>query len=337
MSRLQFEKGAQAKFLSDVKAKSVLKWSEIAYRCSICSRTLRDWRNEKLKITHEAALAISDLSGISIPEPFVILSEHWHTKKAGAKGAKIRYEMYGNPGTAEGRIKGGRRSQARFKQDPEFAKRSGVIIRKDIKLPSESELLAEFIGILLGDGGITDYQVKITYNKITDKEYSYFIHRTVSELFGISAATSTSDKDLGENVVISGRNLVEYLVSMGMLIGDKIGNRIDIPRWILKSDEYTKACIRGLVDTDGSFYSYKHKVNSKEYLNFSMCFTNHCKPLLNSFYGALTALGFRPTSSPTHVYLHKRVDIDKYFAIINTHNPKHRGKYEDYLKCKSAI
>jgi len=42
--------------------------------------------------------------------------------------------------------------------------RNNYLRRKIINIPLPSEKLAEFIGILYGDGGLTRYQVKVTFN-----------------------------------------------------------------------------------------------------------------------------------------------------------------------------
>lgn len=66
---------------------------------------------------------------------------------AARSGALRRYELYGNPGTADGRIKGGTVSQRKFQDNPEQANLSGFKIRRDITRPERSALLAEFPGI----------------------------------------------------------------------------------------------------------------------------------------------------------------------------------------------
>jgi hypothetical protein len=69
-------------------------------------------------------------------------------------GGLRRCELYGNPGTAEGRSKGGRRGCEFFRLHPEIARLRGFVTRKETKNPPRSGELANFIGIMLGDGGI---------------------------------------------------------------------------------------------------------------------------------------------------------------------------------------
>ncbi|MBM4467703.1 MAG: hypothetical protein FJ014_19490 [Chloroflexi bacterium] len=55
-------------------------------------------------------------------------------------------------------------------------------------IPEKSPLLAEFIGIMLGDGSITDHQVTVTLNKTDDAEYANFIRELIGGLFGIASS-----------------------------------------------------------------------------------------------------------------------------------------------------
>jgi intein/homing endonuclease len=50
------------------------------------------------------------------------------------------------------------------------------------------------------------------------------------------------------------KNLVFTLEEIGLKAGNKSKNRTSIPNWILKDKQYSIACIRGLIDTDGSVY-----------------------------------------------------------------------------------
>lgn len=330
MSRLILERKSQKQFLDEIYNLYEFNWKKIASLCNVSERTVRDWHNEKFKMRYEAAIILRKKTNIPIPKIIAVLPEYWNTKNAAIKGAFKRYEKFGNPGTPKGRRKGGLVSQQKFRLNPEYAKKIGVRIRKEIAYPPESELLAEFIGIILGDGGITKNQVTITFNRDTDKAHSIFIQSSIKKLFNISSTISKRISDKGDDIVVSSRNLAEFLLSKGLKIGSKVHNNADVPKWILKDNVYKISCLRGLIDTDGSFYLYKHGVNNKYYINFSMCFTNHSKALLNSTSRLLVSLGFNPVESDRRVYLHKKMDIVKYFEIINSHNPKHLGKYKKF-------
>ena len=334
MSRIVLDSGRQKAFLDKANKECDLDWSDIAHICGICERTLRDWRREKFYMKYEAAQALSKETSIPLRYPKEILPDHWNVQRIASIGAKRKYAIYGNPGTAEGRKKGGINSQRKFRENPDYAKRLGVKIRKPIRKPKNSSALAEFIGILLGDGGITDHQVTIAFNRETDKRHSVYTQKLLKRLFGIpsSIISRRFKNDKSDRIAVYSVNLVEFLLKKGLKAGNKIYAGIDIPPWIKNKNEYRLSCIRGLVDTDGSFYFYKHRVNGKTYNNFAICFTNYSAPLLSSVYKIFKEIGLQPSLTNQRLYLHRKKDIEIYIALIGSHNPKHISKYKIYKK-----
>jgi hypothetical protein len=201
-----------------------------------------------------------------------------------------------------------------------------------IRIPKDSAALAEFMGIMLGDGGISDYQINITFNSKTDKDYCIYVQKLIKKLFLIPLTIMPRPEYSIIRVVGSAKNLVEFLEKKGLKKGNKVKNKVAIPQWILDNSFYSASCARGLIDTDGSFYLYNHKVYNKVYTNFAMCFTNYSRPLLKNVYKILEDLEFSPTMNQKRVYLHRKEDIIRYFREIGTHNPKHMQKYKTYLR-----
>jgi len=268
-----------------------------------------------------------------INRPFVkILPDHWHIKEAGRKGAFARNLIYGNPATPDGRAMGGKTTCNKFSLDPELAKKIGFRIRKDIYRPGKSCELAELIGILLGDGGITDYQVKITQNRETDKDYSPYIIRLFKHLFGLDSTVRDDAREKTRDIIVSSVSLVEYLLEMGLKNGNKISKQVDIPSWVKTSNKFKKACLRGLIDTDGSFYVDRHKIKNKYYFNPGLIFTAYSSPLFLSVKRIFVSLGYHPTSGKRNLYLRKEDEIMRYFQEIKSSNPKHITKFRGFLK-----
>ena len=284
-------------------------------------------------MSYETMLKLHKITDAPIPKILEILPEFWSAKKFARLGALRRYQLYGDLGTPEGRRKGGINSQRLFRLNPEYAKKLGIKVRKTIKKPRLSIELAEFIGIMLGDGGISNYQINLTFNAQTESEYTSYVQKLIKKLFLISASITLRPLDNANRVVASSKNLVEFLERVGLEKSNKIKN---IPRWILDNRSYSIACLRGLVDTDGSFYSYRHKVFNKIYCNFAMSFTNYSKSLLRTVYKILKYLDFTPVIDSKHVYLHKRKEIDRYFKEIGSSNLKHSQKYKNYLSLKES-
>lgn len=60
-----------------------------------------------------------------------------------------------------------------------------------------------------------------------------------------------------ENVLYLEISLKSLDTLLGLSIGDKIKNKVEIPNWIFNHKKYLLSCIRGLFDTDGCCYLTK--------------------------------------------------------------------------------
>ncbi|OGD83776.1 hypothetical protein A2572_01000 [Candidatus Collierbacteria bacterium RIFOXYD1_FULL_40_9] len=69
-------------------------------------------------------------------------------------------------GGGQGRSKGGVNSQINRRVNPIHYRNLGCNVAKESVTPKHSELLAETVGVILGDGGITNNQLKITLNSV---------------------------------------------------------------------------------------------------------------------------------------------------------------------------
>ncbi len=148
----------------------------------------------------------------------------------GRLGALRRYELYGNPGTPEGRSRGGRRASEFFRSHPEIARRAGFTVRKRIKIPFRSVALANFVGIMLGDGGIrSKYQFTVSFNSKTDREFSEYVAQLIRRLFNIECITARRKGSWGADLVASSASAVDFLLQQGLVAGNKIEQQIDMP------------------------------------------------------------------------------------------------------------
>jgi len=247
-------------------------------------------------------------------------------------GGLRRVELYGNPGTPEGRSKGGKKTIRLFHRDKDLARKVGFIIRKEIKYPKRCAELAELIGVILGDGGLSgNHQLVISFNSRTDKEYSVFLGKVLRKLFSIGYHIHPRKNCNGADMVVSSSNLVDFLLKQGLVAGNKVKNQVGIPDWIDEKIEYQKACLRGLIDTDGSFYSHRYNSNGKSYKYLKLCFANCSKPLLNSVLRILRKFDFKAYMHGDQVFINSMSGIKKYFVEIGTHNPKHSDKIIKFL------
>ncbi len=325
MSRVKLKRGQQKKFLNRIAKYFNFDWQKIAKISNVCERSLRDWRREKYNISYEALLKLHNVSHIPAPPIIKVLPEYWSAKKASRLGAIRRNELYGNPGTPEGRRKGGITTVRKFRENPEFAKNLRFKLRIPISIPKHSARLSEFFGIMLGDGYIKSNktQIGVSFNFEIDYEYAKYIQGLIKKLFNLNASIIKDNNDKSGVVLASNKNLVEFLIREGLKRGNKVTNQVDVPKWIISVREYRYACLRGLLDTDGSFYSYSHRVNGKIYNNYALDFTNHSFPLLRSVENIFrNDLRCYPSLRKYKVVVHKRQDIEHYISTIGSSNQR---------------
>jgi hypothetical protein len=189
-------------------------------------------------------------------------------------------------------------------------------LRRDINIPiCYSDNLAEFIGILLGDGHLTPTQVTVTLGN--KDEYIDYVCRLTNSIFGIKPKHIIVPKN-GHVVYFGSTVTVRWLLNMG-LVFNKVKYQVDIPQWIFSKKSYMKSAIRGLIDTDGSVYKIRSGVQ--------MSFTNCSKPLLRSFRSMMLQIGFFPSKiSSNKVYLTKQADLRRYVQDIGFSNKKHENR-----------
>lgn len=200
------------------------------------------------------------------------------------------------------------------------ANRSNLNKKNFVTLPQRLSIeLAEFIGILLGDGQVCDYYAQISLNAIADKDYVPHVVSLSKKLFPGASVTNRPRTDEGIiPVQISAKDVCDYLKSIDF--HPKIKH---IPSWIFQEDKYKKAAIRGLFDTEGSVgIKYFNGKNGK-YFYKQLTFTNKNKYILKFVEETLVSLGYRATkNSVKNIYISNRLQIKRYLEEIGASNPK---------------
>ncbi|MFH0940436.1 MAG: hypothetical protein V1840_01085, partial [Candidatus Omnitrophota bacterium] len=236
------------------------------------------------------------------------------TRIANARlGGLRRMALYGNPGTPEGRSKGGKTSVKFFQQNPALAKKLGFVLRKNIKFPDKSAELAEMVGIILGDGGLPgNHQLIISFNSKTDQEYAGYLQSLLKKLFAVDSHVHYRKNNNGADIIVSSSNLVEFLEKLGLLKGNKVKNQVAVPGWINEKLEYRLACLCGLMDTDGGLYLHRYNSNGKVYKYMKLCFTNCSRPLLDFVFKVLKSLNFKVYLNGAHVSVYAVSEVKRY-------------------------
>jgi len=292
--RIRLTKGKQKELIEEANKK--LSWEQLSKKTSLSKNYIRiDLRNERTFISDETYKKLKSISGKDF-DSFIIqkLEDNW------------------------GRAKGGKNS-----------------LGSTIKLikPKKDEKLAEFVGAVLGDGNLNYYkkgknvgvyQVKIAGDYIKDKEYHLYLKKLCENIFNLKINEILNPAKNERFLVIYSKQLIEFFISMGILPGDKIKNQSTVPKWIFNNEEYLKACLRGLIDTDGSIF----RMSNKDFNLIRIGFTNHNKKLLEDTRTSFIKLNFNPSKVINNRQFHisRQEEIKRYIHEIGFKNPKHYSK-----------
>ncbi len=323
MQRVFLAKDRARKYFQDVRLASGLSTITLANKLEISGRTLRDWISGKYSFSLVVAKQMEETYGVALPRGSVIKDESLVKSDSGRLGGVVSYAKHGNPGTSEGRSKGGINSLVTHKR-----LHTGFKLLKEFPWPKESRKLAEFLGIMLGDGGMTENQIRITLSSRDDVEYSNYVRNLMRGLFGEYPAM-TSGRPSTLDIYLSGRSLVKMLKGRGLVVGNKIRQGIEIPDWIWKKKAWIGVALRGLFDTDGSVYLDRHG----KYRSICIAYTSYSPSLLRDIQRGLRDWGFLGiTVSGNNVMLRRRQEVVEFFSSVNPANPKHRQRFRRFLE-----
>ncbi|MBI2070503.1 MAG: hypothetical protein HYT79_07835 [Elusimicrobia bacterium] len=179
---------------------------------------------------------------------------------------------------------------------------------------SRSAELAELIGIILGDGSLAPssrtQRLLISLDSRVQDQVRYTAY-LMKNVFEIEPKVVLQKGAHCNRVYIYHNGIAEAL---GLPLGNKIKNDVGVPRWIKDDDSHLKLCLRGLFETDGSYYEQPH--NSTYVLDFK----NKCRQLLQDVFDGLVQLGYRPQKGGDYVRLAKKAEVQKFAKEINFRN-----------------
>lgn len=230
---------------------------------------------------------------------------NWGAMKGGRKGIRTLLTKYQKQ-LKEWRAKGGRTAR----------KKLLISEPKKVSLPPLNEKLSEFIGIHLGDGTLTKYFLKITQDPRYDLPYVSYILALIRDLFGTSP---TVRKERDGNLIyiqLFSKTSCEYLHSKWELpYGNKIRGKAAIPQEIVENTDLAVACLRGLVDTDGSI--------SKDGNSLSIRFSSHNKILVDQAEKIGKLLRIFTFRNPYETGTKSWSKVVEYFHIVGSSNLRH--------------
>lgn len=205
--------------------------------------------------------------------------------------------------------------------------------RRKVQIPKASADLAEFFGIMIGDGGINNpWQANITVNAVKDYQYSLYIKKLVQRLFAIAPTSFIYKTRDALRILINGVSIVDLLVSKGLPRGNKLKAGLKIPQWILRKAEYRRAAVRGLVDTDGCIFVHKHTVAGKVYSNIGLTFSSRSPELIFQIAAIFEEFGIMPhiTTRGTDIYLYRKEAVERYLKIFGSSNKRISSVYKKW-------
>lgn len=298
--RAIFEKNKQKEFLRINKGN--ITWQEYADNLNVKKGTLLCWYNEK----NTLPLDIYDkiLKHKPRDNTVLIVENNW------------------------GKRKGGSNSKGNTKR---------------INMPKKSESLAEFIGIVLGDGNVhsyrkamkSSYMIRIAGDFVKDKQYlEKYVKDLIRDLFLIEPKTYVQPDKNERFIIIHSKEAVNFMENHGILPGNKIKIGSRIPFWIRQNNNYMRACLRGLIDTDGSIFRMSRKDPQLLRIGFR-CYSDL---LIRDAWTGFYSLGFFPSQiNNNQFFLSRKRDIEKYIKEIGFSNQKHLSRLDGFRQPRSVV
>lgn len=188
-------------------------------------------------------------------------------------------------------------------------KEQGRIPKEYLKFGPSAEL-AEYIGVVLGDGNISKFPRSERLIIVANANNPGFINRYALLTEKLFNKKPTVGRVRGTNAVrisIYQKNISERL---GIPIGDRSNINFQIPNWILKERTYLVKFLRGLFEAEGSL-----SIHLPSY-TYNFAFSNLNINLLNVVAESLKLLGFHPEVRSTAIRLRKKAEVVGFGELI---------------------
>jgi hypothetical protein len=173
---------------------------------------------------------------------------------------------------------------------------------------------AELIGIILGDGHLSKKINNCLCITLHNEEQELISHTT-------QLCKNVIDKEprkynlKGSKAVqlkINSKEVVEELLELGLKTGNKVDNQVNTPHWVKDEEKYQKACLRGLIDTDGSIYT--QSTDKRTIIQFK----NRSQPLLRDFKEMCKNLGIEPSNAGKFsVQVAAQIEVSRFIEKID--------------------
>lgn len=204
-------------------------------------------------------------------------------------------------------------------------------VKRGLKFPTEmNEKLAEDIGIMIGDGCISIYKsnnftnnfISVDGHSVTDKEYLFdYVANLKYNLYNLNFIPDLRINKNEVRIRLHSQGLVEFYTKViGLSLGKKI--EIGIPSCICEDKKFISACLRGIIDTDGSF-----QLKASNYPVIKLAVSS--KKLIEDCQRAFEILGINTSIKTNCVHIHtitKRPYVTNYLYLSG------REKFTKYME-----
>ena len=193
--------------------------------------------------------------------------------------------------------------------------------------------LAEFVGIMLGDGYLgypKPWRMKISFNSVDDKEYLKIVNQLLIELFDTKTIIKHRSNQKVSEIYIFKREILRHLVNNVGLIPSPKWERARIPEWVFR-ENLEKLVLRGYFDTDGSVVITNN--NGTRYPRLEMKISP--SPMQEEFIKIVKTLGFRYGvydigKGKVRIQINGKDELVKWNNLVGFSNPKHQRKCDSF-------
>lgn len=196
-----------------------------------------------------------------------------------------------------------------------------------IKIPKLNNDLAEFLGLLAGDGHVSkvNYEVSVTCHKELDKDYATNrVTKLFLDLFSLNAIIKENKNNNAMKCLVHSKMLSEYLTTYFQIPRGKKKGKLHIPIQIRTEKELLASYVRGLFDTDGSIYLRRKSSLVLSIISRDPIFLNEVK-------NALTELGYSPSVSGKNLYIYTQKEVKRFMIEVKPSNEKHLNRYDNFI------
>jgi len=199
--------------------------------------------------------------------------------------------------------------------------------------------LAEFVGILLGDGSLCikninskcHNRLKITLDSNSDKEYITYVSNLIELLFDVKPHIKKRSNENAVDIFIFNKEVIIFLINeVGLQLSPK-WNRAVVPTSFLK-DNLDLLVIRGYFDTDGALVTTNNNGTIYPRLEMKVC----PSPMQSQFIAILNKYGFKFGAyqigkGKVRIQLNGKGQLKSWIKLVGFSNQKNSDKIKRFL------